>query len=96
VRPLGPALEIVSEYSLRIAIDAFSHEPKSMPLFRTTPKRTAVIEDVDAFMAWLATAPIIVSASNKNANPNQPAKDAAAKPASGADADFLAALKSMA
>ena len=67
-----------------------------MSTFGTSARKTAVIEDLDAFKAWLATTPLIMSASNKNAGLNLPAPSAAPKPSSGADAEFLAALKSMA
>ncbi|MGE5465831.1 MAG: hypothetical protein ACM3Y9_00225 [Ignavibacteria bacterium] len=57
-------------------------------------KRQAVVEDMDAFMAWLATMPISVWASSKAQGGEHPVK--AAPAASTSDADFLAALKSMA
>lgn len=67
-----------------------------MSAFGTSARKTAVIEDLDGFMAWLATTPLIMSASNKNTSLSLPAASAPPKPSSGADAEFLAALKSMA
>lgn len=58
-------------------------------------KRTAVIEDKDAFMAYLATMPLIVSASNKRHDLPAPQQGGKAAP-SAADKEFLEALKSMA
>ncbi|HEX8962666.1 MAG TPA: hypothetical protein VF801_06655 [Rhodocyclaceae bacterium] len=59
--------------------------------------RKAVIEDLDAFFAWLATTPIIQSvAQRRNERDAYPqGKPSAAKP-SEADKEFLEALKSMA
>lgn len=59
-------------------------------------KRTAVIEDVDAFMAWLATMPLIVSAAEKRDGRSQTGNARASAAPSKNDAEFLAALKSMA
>jgi hypothetical protein len=61
----------------------------------TKRRKTAVIEDLDGFMAWLATMPLITAASNKTADLGR--APPAAKPGpSAADKEFLEALKSMA
>lgn len=59
------------------------------------PKRKAVVEDMDAFMAWLGTMPFSLWAASKAQGRDHPLP-AASAPASAPDADFLAALKSMA
>lgn len=59
-------------------------------------KRTAVIEDMDAFMAYLATMPLIVSASSKRQGLPPPQQASKAAAPSAADQEFLDALKSMA
>lgn len=59
------------------------------------PKKTAVVEDVDAFLAWLSTVPIVLAAAERRSD--RSISDQSAKPAAAsADKEFLEALKSMA
>lgn len=56
-----------------------------------------MIEDLDGFMAWLATMPLITAASNKAYDLDRPPAVAKSAPsATAADKEFLDALKSMA
>jgi hypothetical protein len=58
-------------------------------------KKTSVIEDVDAFLAWLSTTPLILAVGHSRPEllPSPGKKSGAA---AAADKDFLEALKSMA
>lgn len=59
-------------------------------------KKIAVIEDLDAFKAWLATTPLAIWAANKHSGQGQLPTSAPSEALAGPDPELLAALKSMA
>ena len=58
-------------------------------------KKTAVVEDIEAFKAWLATTPLMISVAEKRRHQGQASHSKKAGP-SAADLELAEALKSMA
>lgn len=58
-------------------------------------KRTAVIEDMEAFYAYLAAMPLVIWAGNKNSGHAHFPASVPTEASAGPDPELLAALKNM-